>query len=377
MDRKRCYFNAGAMVLAPSWPLFELLVSDVQEPDPMWHRGAWSPEQSYLSCVLAGEWSHISQLYNLEVQLHSGVPLSRLWEDAGAADVAVAHFSGTKKPWDSSPEIDPPVLASDWVKDIFAGLSAEARASAAVRCRALHAHWHHMLAAALRFCRNRGAAARVNEFWTSVLHTGDLRSCDAPGAPALREDPAFLVGDEVAVSRAEEATKHWAQVLRVTADGSMVVWRTPLPAEDPFCAGHLGSCYTLRKGSSDSAVPMSSCFPEAASNEAVCMGEPKLGAPVIAWFGEGHMRGLVVAVRAGDCLVRFATCRTPHWLALEEMRYEDVAGKNRLQCATCLSWQPGSFESDGFWCCTDCRHRKSGQKAAASATSTEDFVPES
>merc|ERR1719221_2483021 len=104
MEARACYFNAGTVLVAPSQMLFELLARDVQEPDPVWHRGAWAPEQQYLSVVLAGEWSHISQLYNLEVQLHSGVPLSRQWEAAQAADVAVCHFSGARKVWDCKPE---------------------------------------------------------------------------------------------------------------------------------------------------------------------------------------------------------------------------------------------------------------------------------
>ena len=59
MEPEHCYFNAGVMVIAPSRTLFELLASDVQSNDAMWHSGAWSPEQSYLSKVLAGEWSHV------------------------------------------------------------------------------------------------------------------------------------------------------------------------------------------------------------------------------------------------------------------------------------------------------------------------------
>jgi len=55
MDPQSTYFNAGTMVLAPSQTLFELLAQDVQAPDAQWHSGAWSPEQSYLSKVLAGD----------------------------------------------------------------------------------------------------------------------------------------------------------------------------------------------------------------------------------------------------------------------------------------------------------------------------------
>merc|ERR1719215_2317617 len=125
------------MVLSPSKVLFELLATDVQNPDPLWHRGAWSPEQSYLSFVLAGEWSHLSQLYNMEVQLHSGVPLSQLWEEAQAADVAVAHFSGHSKVWDAEPERSVHVLASEYVQQAFARLSPKTRSNVALRCQVL------------------------------------------------------------------------------------------------------------------------------------------------------------------------------------------------------------------------------------------------
>merc|ERR1719242_2751815 len=123
------------MVLSPSQMLFELLAADVQEPDPQWHSGAWSPEQNYLSRVLAGEWSHISQLFNLEVQLHSGVPLSPTWEAAQATDVAVAHFSGSRKVWECMPDQDVPILGNDWVMQTFARLPAQTRSSVTVRCR--------------------------------------------------------------------------------------------------------------------------------------------------------------------------------------------------------------------------------------------------
>ncbi|CAE8647651.1 unnamed protein product, partial [Polarella glacialis] len=114
MDPRSCYVNAGTMVVAPSQELFELLVADVHEPDPQWHHSAWSPEQSYLSSVMAGEWSHVSQLYNFEVQLHSGVPLSQQWQTAKAMDVAVAHFSGKRKVWEIEPDEELPVLACDY-----------------------------------------------------------------------------------------------------------------------------------------------------------------------------------------------------------------------------------------------------------------------
>ena len=75
-----CYVNTGTMVVAHCAELFQLLVADVQEADPQWHQGGWSPEQHYLFGVLAGEFSHVSQPCNFEAQLLSGVPLSDIWK---------------------------------------------------------------------------------------------------------------------------------------------------------------------------------------------------------------------------------------------------------------------------------------------------------
>ena len=80
LEPSSCYVNTGTMVVAHCAELFQLLVADVQEADPQWHRGGWSPEQHYLFGVLAGEYSHVSQLHNFEAQLHSGVPLSDIWK---------------------------------------------------------------------------------------------------------------------------------------------------------------------------------------------------------------------------------------------------------------------------------------------------------
>ena len=45
LEPSSCYVNAGTMVVAPCAELFQLLVADVQEADPQWHRGGWSPQQ--------------------------------------------------------------------------------------------------------------------------------------------------------------------------------------------------------------------------------------------------------------------------------------------------------------------------------------------
>eukprot|EP00929_Paragymnodinium_shiwhaense_P078805 TRINITY_DN40883_c0_g1_i1.p1 TRINITY_DN40883_c0_g1~~TRINITY_DN40883_c0_g1_i1.p1 ORF type:complete len:382 (-),score=53.92 TRINITY_DN40883_c0_g1_i1:594-1739(-) len=141
MDAKSSYFNAGILVVAPSKALFELLRSDVEVPDAQWHGGAWSPEQSYLSKVLAGEFTHISQLYNCEVQLHSGVPQSELWKSALPEEIHVAHFSGSDKVWKAAPDATMKPIASDWVQETFAKMTPSQQTALQRRCCALHTKW--------------------------------------------------------------------------------------------------------------------------------------------------------------------------------------------------------------------------------------------
>lgn len=364
MDPHWCYFNAGAMVLAPSAALFELLAADVQEPDPQWHRGAWSPEQSYLAAVLAGEWSHISQLYNLEVQLHSGVPLSRIWEEAEASDVAVAHFSGHTKVWDAAPDRAVPVLGSDWVKQAYARMTVRTRSAVAVRCQALHAEWHRTLAEALRTCRERGLASEVGPSWAEMLHRGGTPAAAAAAVANLSTPVAWagpLVGEDVVLSE-EDGTRRLAKVVgrrcgapttNGAADGTkLIVWHSPSPSgEAPFCAGPFGLCFAVR---AEAAVASAAAVGAGAETEA-------LGAEVVAWLGEGHARGLVVACRGASQLVRFATKEPPHWLPAERLHgWGKGQGPGEppavaaLQCAHCLERAAGSFGGSGLWRCGGC-----------------------
>eukprot|EP00434_Breviolum_minutum_P043949 symbB.v1.2.039197.t1/scaffold6379.1/size18568/3 len=148
---RACYVNAGTMVTAPSKELFQLLEADVSEPDPAWHIPAWSPEQKYLSNVMAGEWSHLSQLYNFEVQLHSGVPVTNTWHTAEVTDVAVAHFSGYIKAWDKEADQELPFVAdNESSRTQFQQLPLEVQKRAKARCMILHAEWHKMYSMALQ-----------------------------------------------------------------------------------------------------------------------------------------------------------------------------------------------------------------------------------
>jgi len=419
MDPNFCYFNAGAMVLAPSKPLFELLSTDVQVPDPQWHRGAWSPEQSYLSLVLAGEWTHLSQIFNLEVQLHSGVPISRAWEETTASGVAVAHFSGHQKVWDCAPDHNAHVMGSEWVKQTFARLPPRTRSAVAVRCQTLHAAWHRDLAAALRHCRERGLGrSEVGGIWAEVLRTGDAsalaalvggprRPPDAQGQPsasstrpspgrdrhgangidsavatvsegaietgALAAESAPLVGDDIVLS-GEDGQRRLATVLRAGGSSGggqggpsrelpMVCWSTPPPSvAAPFCAGPFGVCAARLAGEEVLSA-------EGAQSEGGADAEHDVGMQAVAWLGDGHARGLVVARRPGWRLLRFAAVRPPTWLPAEELRAAPACGAGAgdgavgaevgepLQCASCLEYALGSFDGTGFWRCGGCGPR--------------------
>ena len=113
---------------------------------------------------MAGEFSHISQLYNFEVQFHSGVPLCEIWEEARITDMAVAHFSATSKVLDIPPD-----------KVIFSNVNdfpLKTPANINLRWRSLHAEWHLVLSAALRHCKLRGMRQAAEYHSNTVFPAG-------------------------------------------------------------------------------------------------------------------------------------------------------------------------------------------------------------
>eukprot|EP00927_Polykrikos_kofoidii_P055510 TRINITY_DN49754_c0_g1_i1.p1 TRINITY_DN49754_c0_g1~~TRINITY_DN49754_c0_g1_i1.p1 ORF type:complete len:625 (-),score=80.82 TRINITY_DN49754_c0_g1_i1:95-1900(-) len=355
MKAETSFVNAGTMVVAPSRMLFDLIVADVAEPDPEWHFPSWSPEQAYLSRILAGEWSQVSQLYNLEVQLHSGVPLTSTWEQALAEDVVVAHFSGSPKVWDAPPDRVVPVVANDWVRQTFDALPASTQVLATSRCNTCHAAWHRSLAAALRHCREQGFDEEdVGSAWAVALCSGEYPSTDAhtgvrAAAGALKSSRSLRVGDE-AIFDVGDGEMHLAQVLCVRPSlGEAVVWLTPSPAQEDICAGPFGVCRSVR-------MEFLREFNASLTADDVCgVG---LGAKAACWLGEGHARGLVVGVRPGERLMRFVACRSPEWLPDDELRPATPTESevDPFQCVACLKWRRGgSFcNSDGLWYCDQC-----------------------
>ncbi|CAJ1371715.1 unnamed protein product [Effrenium voratum] len=274
---RRCYVNAGTMVIAPSKDLFRLLVADVAEPDPNWHVSAWSPEQRYLSDVMCGEWTHVSQLYNFEVQLHSGVPLTSLWQAAEAASIAVAHFSGKTKAWDTEPDEDLPLLASEYSRDSLTSLPPDAQRRAKARCAFFHAEWHRMYALALKRCRDGLQGMRHG--WASQLSTG-LEDDDCN----LEEESEFMPGDDVMVEEAADeasssSVSYLATVLRRPKSGNLILWRQCEGAgfESRICSA------------SANRVPEQEVF--------------HLGLQAVAWLGDGHVLGKITALRDEERLL--------------------------------------------------------------------------
>jgi len=388
MKPRACMFNAGNMVMAPSQLLFDLLLKDVQYPDPLWHKGAWSPEQSYLASILAGQWHHVSQIYNFEVQLHPGVPLSKLWECAQASDIAVAHFSGAKKVWDCAPEKDVSVVGSPWVRQAFARLPPQTRGTVALRCQVLHVEWHRSLALALQCCQSRcGASPELQNGspWAVTLCTGDLNLSNSTAVQCLDEGrkAGVSLGDEVVIvedkkAHADVALTHVATVVRLGLDGSLVLWRTPLPdASVPFCAGHFGLCRRVDSKAATAVAPLGSVLSSRQSKADKgtcgtidCDWVPTLGSQAIAWLYEGHVLGKVVAVRGDKRLLRFgATARAPFWFSWDDLLSPNFLPGEEWQCVTCLSWRTvGSFDRTGAWRCEGC-------SKAASATLLQQMQP--
>eukprot|EP00971_Amphidinium_carterae_P261012 5177826-Amphidinium_carterae.1 len=318
-----CYINAGAMVIAPSAELFRLLLADVESADAEWHVKAWSPEQSYLARVMAGEWSHISQLYNFETQIHGGVSISKLWFEASTADVSVAHFSGSTKPWahpaDAEVSLVDGVQHESITRAMAQGSFAQ-QSAAKLRCQVLHAHWHHTWALVCKTLQKSGVD--LNIFRGSCTHR--------PGAP-------YLVGDLV-VEGMPDGTQHLGHVVACgTALDDVTLWRTPPPAEQSFLRGHFGLC--------ERAVGRLSKLEGEGRN-----APHSLGSEVVAWLGDGHAEGTVVASHGDDRLVRLQA-QAPTWVAVTDLQ---EAVPDFLRCLLCgVQGLDGRF-SRGWWVCHRC-----------------------
>lgn len=335
------YFNAGTMLLAPSQPLFDLLVADVLAPDPTWHLGGWSPEQKYLSRVYAGAWSHISQLFNFEVQLHSGVPLTPLWEEAEATDIAVCHFSGSPKVWSHHPASEEDtLLTSHWVQDIWKDMPAAVQQRSQARYRLLSAEWHRTLAAAFRFCQGNVSTQAIGA-WDFSLQSGLLPSIHS-GSSAQNALPLPVSVGQVISFEEEEGIVKRGEVVRVESHASqpsIVVWSVPLPGQRLSGVGSFGLCQRI----------------QAISNRAALKSFP-LGDKAAAWTGEGHSLGVVEAANGDDRLLQFGKYAPPRWMSVADLR--PVAEEDQeLQCAECLQWVSQGRFDQGLWICQQCSQR--------------------
>jgi len=321
--------------------------------------------------------------------------LSKLWEGSQASDIAVAHFSGAKKVWDCAPEKDVSVVGSPWVRQAFARLPPRTRDTVALRCRVLHAEWHMSLALALQRCQSCcGAAPELHNScpWAMTLQTGELNlSNSTPSVQCLDQGrkAGVSLGDEVVIvedkkANADVALESLATVVRFGCDGSMVLWRTPLPdASIPFCAGHFGLCRHVDSKTATAVAPLGytlssqrsladkgTCGNDTGNGSMDCDWVPTLGSQAIAWQCEGHVLGKVVAVRGDRRLMRFGvTARAPFWFSWDDLLSPNFLPGEEWQCVTCLSWRTvGSFDRTGAWRCEGC-------SKAASATLLQQMQP--
>jgi len=92
---KHCgLINAGVMLITPNSELFDILRKDVCMPSNH-HVPGMTPEQFYLARVMGHHFTHITQIYNFEVQYHGGVPVTGLWKrTVDISEIVCLHFSG-------------------------------------------------------------------------------------------------------------------------------------------------------------------------------------------------------------------------------------------------------------------------------------------
>jgi hypothetical protein len=93
MGRHCKLINAGVILVSPNREVFQCLVRHVTSPSPD-HVPGMTPEQLYLARTIGHRFHHLSQNYNMEVQLHGGVPVTSTWLSSSFDDVVLFHFSG-------------------------------------------------------------------------------------------------------------------------------------------------------------------------------------------------------------------------------------------------------------------------------------------
>lgn len=104
MGRNCRLINAGVMLVCPNKQLFELLREHVSSASDE-HIPGMTPEQTYLARIFRHRFHHISQIYNMEVQYHGGVPVTSKWLSASFDETVLFHFSGGnpfERIWDGS-----------------------------------------------------------------------------------------------------------------------------------------------------------------------------------------------------------------------------------------------------------------------------------
>ena len=136
LDKHCGLMNAGVMLVTPNSELFDILCKDVTS-NSAHHVPGMTPEQFYLARVMGHHFTHISQIYNFEVQYHGGVPVTGVWKrTVDISELVCLHFSGgsplttvssTNYPTaDLGCQLHKPYVRKSWETDIDRGTQLRA-----------------------------------------------------------------------------------------------------------------------------------------------------------------------------------------------------------------------------------------------------------
>jgi hypothetical protein len=185
--------NAGVILVTPDSELFETLVSDATGPSPD-HRPGTTPEQYYLARVLGRHFHHIDQIFNLEVQIHGGVPVTPRWLETPDEGVWGYHFSGGRQLAQIEDQSSGEWGSQNWKKssrEKFAQVPNPNLIHS--RSRAAHAKWARHFASAAKIAREGiDEPEKISDSVYSILYLGMDEAVDG-----AREIKGPFIGDSV------------------------------------------------------------------------------------------------------------------------------------------------------------------------------------
>ena len=159
-------------------------------------------------------------------------------------------------------------------------------------------------------------------------------------------EAALHSGEDVVIPEAD-GVHQLARIVKVKTDGKLVLWRYGMPGgERPSLPGFFGFCQVVDP-IKHSVVRLESVVDDS------CLG---LGSMCVAWMGECHIQGVIVATRGHEKLVQFRSRYVPTWYEARELQTGNEAAHQGgiSQCALCGNRSTGKFNQDGYFCCTRC-----------------------